>query len=157
MPFRIFSPVMGHAVTVLLFLHGAIHLIGYAKASGLAEIPRLQTIGRAEGLLWLAAGWLLLAGAGLRIAWPAWWWVAAAPGVLLSQVAIATAFRDAKLGTILNLILLFPLVYSMVQALPSSLVSRYQREARSQVFETRATRIVSGAAPWMDFHAEQES
>lgn len=145
MPFRTLTPFVGHALTILLCAHGAIHFLGFAKAFGMVELSALRPIGRGHGLLWLVAGWLLLAGAALRVAWPEWWWVAAAPGVLLSEIAIVTAFRDAKLGTVPNLILLLPIVYAMAQALPSSLPSRYVRDASAEANRAPTTPVVTEA------------
>ena len=58
-------------VLVLLAVHGLIHLMGFAKASGYAQLPQLtQPISREMGLLWLAAGLLVTASAVMVAAWP---------------------------------------------------------------------------------------
>ena len=42
---------------VLLAIHGAIHLVGFVKAFGLAELPRFGSpVTRPNGLVWLGAG-----------------------------------------------------------------------------------------------------
>ncbi len=48
----------------LLLLHGLIHLMGFAKAFGYAELPQLtQSISREWGVLWLLARGLVVATA----------------------------------------------------------------------------------------------
>jgi len=56
----------------LLLLHGLIHLMGFAKAFGYAELPQLtQPISREWGVLWLLAGGLVVATAMMLAAlWP---------------------------------------------------------------------------------------
>ena len=51
------------ALIGLLILHGLIHLMGFAKAFGYAELPQLtQPISRDWGVVWLLAGGLVVAG-----------------------------------------------------------------------------------------------
>jgi hypothetical protein len=48
----------------LLIFHGIIHSLGFVKAFELAELPLLRhPIGRPLGVLWLAAGLLMIASA----------------------------------------------------------------------------------------------
>ena len=55
---------MRWVVVVLLAVHGLIHLMGFAKAFGYAELPQLtQPISREVGVLWLGAGVLVVASA----------------------------------------------------------------------------------------------
>jgi hypothetical protein len=50
------------ALIGLLLLHGLIHLMGFAKAFGYAELPQLtQPIPREWGLVWLLSGGLVIA------------------------------------------------------------------------------------------------
>lgn len=88
---------------LLLLLHGAIHLMGFAKAFGFAKLAQLrQPIGRPLGLLWLGAA-LVLGLAALQAA-TLWgdWRLAAGLGLLLSQGVILTSWSDAKAGTVAN-------------------------------------------------------
>ena len=55
---------MRWALIGLLLLHGFIHLMGFAKAFGYAEMPQLtQPISREWGVVWLLAGGLVVATA----------------------------------------------------------------------------------------------
>ena len=99
------------AFVALVVIHGLIHLMGVAKGLGLAELPQLtQPISRSLGALWLAAALAMLATAVALVAAPRWWWAIAAVAVVLSQVAIAGSWRDARVGTVANVIILVGVV-----------------------------------------------
>ncbi len=91
----------------LLLIHGLIHLMGFAKAFGYAELPQLtQPISRTLGAAWLAAALLFLASVVALFAWPRGWWLIGAAALVLSQVVIVASWRDAKFGTLANALVL---------------------------------------------------
>jgi hypothetical protein len=95
----------------LLFVHAIIHLAGFLKAFGLAEVAALaQPIGRTAGLGWLLAGTILLVAAGLYLTKVPSWWSVALVGIIISQALIFTYWSEAKYGTIANVILLLPVL-----------------------------------------------
>ena len=56
---------------IVLVIHGLIHLLGFAKAFGLADLPQLtQPVPSVLGLLWLLAAFLFLATAAALFVWP---------------------------------------------------------------------------------------
>lgn len=111
----------------LLALHGLIHLMGFAKAFGLAELPQLtQPISRGMGLAWLGAALGVLATAGLVAAGERWWWAVGLGAVVLSQIVIVSSWGDAKFGTALNLIILAAVVYGFASEGPLSFRERYR-------------------------------
>lgn len=117
-------------VIVLLGLHGAIHMLGFASALGLQRgLPFQKPVGPLAGALWLAAGALLLAAAGLLLARSRLWWVAGLPAVLASQVLIFVWWRDARFGTIANVILLVPIVMALAGVMPGSAWQRLRAHA----------------------------
>jgi hypothetical protein len=117
------------AFAVLLALHGAVHLLGFAKGFGLAEVAALkQPVSRAGGVLWLLAAALFLAAGALLYAAPVRWWVAAAPALLLSQALILGAWADARFGTVANAVVLAPLAVTLLGLAPWSLRAEYRRE-----------------------------
>lgn|SRR5688572_20578990 len=88
---------------LLLVLHGLIHVLGFAKAFGLADLPQLrEPISVMGGLVWLAAGLLFVASAVALFAWQRAWWAVAAAAVVISVIAIAFSWNDAKFGLIAN-------------------------------------------------------
>jgi hypothetical protein len=94
-------------VAILLFVHGLIHLMGFLKAFGFAEIPQLtQHYPKTEGLVWLAiAVTFVFTAVLLWIKSPIWFWIALL-SVGASQLLIVLHWQDAKFGTIANAIIL---------------------------------------------------
>lgn len=116
---------------IVVLAHGLIHLLGFAKAFGLAELPQLtQPIPRGRGLLWLTAGLLMLATAASLLVWPRGWWLLGALALVISQVVILSSWRDAKAGTVANLILLAGVLYGLASEGPWSLRADYERSTR---------------------------
>ncbi|MCC6538257.1 MAG: hypothetical protein IT162_11945 [Bryobacterales bacterium] len=111
----------------LLAVHGLIHLLGFAKAFGYAEISQLkQPVSAAAGVAWLAGCLAFLAAAILYLAGASSWWpLAAGLAIALSQILIFTAWGDAKFGTVANLLILLPATAAALDARPTSFRHRY--------------------------------
>jgi len=113
---------------LVLCLHGVIHLLGFMKAFGLAKLPQLtQTISHPWGLLWLAAGAMLLVTAALLPLALRWWWVVGAVAVVTSQAVIVTSWSDARFGTLINLVVLVGVAWGCAHRGPWSLPAAYER------------------------------
>lgn len=94
--------------------HGLIHLMGFAKAFGLAELPQLtQPVSRGAGVAWLAAASLILGAVAMAWSGSRHWWVPGLLGAAVSQAVIATAWGDAKFGTVGNVILLIGVFHAL--------------------------------------------
>lgn len=129
----------------VLAVHGLIHLMGFAKAFGYAELPQLTVpISRAAGLVWLAAAILVLATALLVFVWPRGWWALGILALIVSQVVIVWSWTDAKYGTVANLILLVGVVFGFLFHGPGSFRAEFDREA------TRVVGLDETAAPVTD-------
>src|SRR5690242_2153275 len=95
------------AFAIVLVVHGLIHLLGFAKAFGLAELPQLtQPIAPWSGVLWLVAAVLFVAATAGLFVWPRWWWAIGACAIVVSMFVIVPSWPDAKFGAIANLIAL---------------------------------------------------
>lgn len=95
----------------VVLLHGIIHVMGFMKAFRLADLPQLQfDISRPVGVLWLLTAVLFIMASGAFTLKREWWWVLAAPALVVSQILIVLSWSDAKFGTIANLIVLVPAV-----------------------------------------------
>jgi hypothetical protein len=113
---------------IVVVIHGLIHLMGFAKAFGFAELPQLtQPISRSLGLLWLAAAILLVASMVALVVWPRWWWLPGTLALIVSQGIIASSWGDAKMGTLVNLVLLVGVLYGFAAHGPWSLGAEYER------------------------------
>ena len=92
---------------LIVILHALIHLLGFTKAFGFAEINQLTIpISKPLGLLWIAALLLLMHSTIMFIANNNLWWSAAFAGIIISQILIIIFWQDAKFGTIPNIIIL---------------------------------------------------
>ena len=124
-------------VVVLLTGHGLIHLLGAAKGFGLAEVNQLtQPISPGAAVLWLVAAVLVLASAALLAAGaPTWWWVVAGAAALTSQVAVATSWGDARVGTVINVLLIAGAAYGFASVGPTSYHAQWQHRAARALAE----------------------
>ncbi len=117
------------AFAVFLVVHGLIHLLGFAKAFGLARLPQLtQPITPLFGLLWLAAAVLFLAAAVSIFVGPRWWWAIGACAVAVSMLAIAPSWIDARFGALANLLALIGIAFGLLAHGPGSLRADYDRD-----------------------------
>lgn len=120
------------AFSLLLTLHAIIHIMGFAKAFGLASLEQLRVpISRPMGMLWLVAAVLLLAAVAALFTAPRWFWLIGALGLAASQTAITTSWGDARFGTIVNVVLLATVIYAAFAWGPFGLRAEYERLVRS--------------------------
>lgn len=93
--------------TILLLLHGLIHLMGFIKAFNLGKIDQLtQEIPRFHGALWLLATLLFIITTISYLMNFEKWWLIGIFAVVVSQLLIFMFWQDAKFGTIANIIIL---------------------------------------------------
>ena len=117
---------MWRILLVVLVVHGVIHVMGFAKAFGLVAMPQLtQPISREMGLLWLAAAGLMTISAVLSVLSPRHWWIGGALALIVSQLAIVSAWRDAWAGTIINGVLLLAVLHGFLTQGPWSFRSEF--------------------------------
>ncbi|MCC5908140.1 MAG: hypothetical protein JJU13_18130 [Balneolaceae bacterium] len=115
---------MRSIVFAFLLIHGCIHLMGFVKAFGLAEVSELTLpISRTWGLLWLAAALILVIAGVLWLLKLDSWWIAATIGIILSQILVIVYWQDARFGTIPNLIILTVLVAGFLRHSPPHPIS----------------------------------
>src|SRR5687768_16300477 len=105
--------------TLFLLFHGLLHLPSFITAFSLARINELtgKTLLplsgisiKIAGILWLFTGLLFTITAIAYLVKKYWWWLAGAIAIIISQVLIIIFWPDAKFGTIINIILLLPVV-----------------------------------------------
>src|SRR5688572_3297103 len=116
---------MRYLIVALFGLHGLLHVIG------------LQW-GKAVGAVWGIASLVLLGAAAMLLLRNDHWWMVAAAGLLLSQILIVTHWKQARAGTVLNLVLAIPIVVAAGQA-------RFHRH--SQLAVQRLVARVPATAP----------
>ena len=92
---------------IIVGLHGIIHLFGFIKAFGFSEFNAIsQPISKSLGILWLLAFIFFAVYIVLLSSQSNYGWVIGFMAVLLSQFLIITFWKDAKFGTVINLVIL---------------------------------------------------
>ncbi len=134
-------------LTFLFIIHGLIHLMGFAKAFDLAQLPLLQAfVPPPVGLVWLAAAMLLVISGVLLLVGIKRWWLAAALGIVLSQILIFSTWSDAKVGTMANVILVIPVVVAALGAAPWNFRAAYKRNVTVRLNQPpAATKLLAEA------------
>jgi len=121
---------MRFTLAFVLVVHALIHLMGFAKAFGYAQLPQLAIpISRSMGVVWLLATLLLLAAAAALWIAPRTFWIIGGIGVVVSQVAIVASWGDARFGTLANVVVLMAVAYGAFAWGPFGLRADYLRHA----------------------------
>lgn len=91
----------------IILIHGLIHLMGFVKSVKPGSIQQITAhVSKPMGLLWLLTALLFLIVFILWIVKNNYWsWVCFA-AIIASQILVFSVWKDAKAGTIANLILL---------------------------------------------------
>jgi len=131
---------------IIIAIHSLIHLMGFVKAFNLAELSQLtQSISKTSGIIWLLTSLLFLCSLGLYVFQKQEWLMVATVAVVLSQIVIIQSWTDAKFGTIANMIILFPIIISFMNTLPSSYKNIYKTEVQIRLNDIYDTSVVSEA------------
>jgi len=133
-------------VVALLIVHGLVHVMGFAKSFGFAELPQLtQSISRGWGLLWLAAGLLVMASAAAMLISPRSVWIIGVVALVLSQVVILSAWHDAWAGTVGNLLLVLVVAHGWFTEGPRSFRATFDRDVAAGVARSTGAPVVTEA------------
>ncbi len=92
----------------VIFIHGAIHLLGFIKAFNISRIDHQLTlnVSRTMGILWLLTGVLFFILTFLYLTGYKNWYYIAVAGALISQSLIFGFWADAKAASLVNLLIL---------------------------------------------------
>jgi hypothetical protein len=102
------------AFLIIVFLHGLIHLFGFVKGFGFKEVKELTLpISKSMGLFWLTATVLFVIYVILHFTNNRYAWLVGLIAVVISQILVVIFWKDAKFGTIPNLIVLVASVVSL--------------------------------------------
>jgi hypothetical protein len=120
--------------------------MGFAKAFGYAKLPQLtQPISHVMGLLWLAAGLLVVASAVILVARPRGFWIIGAVALVVSQAVILWAWRDAWAGTVVNIVLLLAVAHGWFTEGPTSFRAQFDRDVAAGLARPLETHVVTEA------------
>jgi hypothetical protein len=119
---------------IIAAAHGLIHLMGFVKAYGIAELPQLtQPVSKLSGIAWLACTVFFLTALALLLLNNDSWWIPGIAAVIISQVLIIIYWGDAKFGTIANIIISIPVLISLVNISPDSYKNVFIKESKAGI------------------------
>jgi hypothetical protein len=102
---------MRTVLTIIIGIHGIIHLFGFLKAFDIVKFEAIsEPISKSYGIVWLLAFILLSAALVLIVFRKDYWWVVGIVGVVLSQFIISVYWKDAQFGTLLNFYILVAII-----------------------------------------------
>jgi hypothetical protein len=131
---------MRRLFAIVLVTHGLIHLLGFAKAFRVAELPQLtQPISLLFGVLWLATSLLFLATALTLFARPRWWWALGVISVCVSMLAISQSWTDARAGAFANIVIFVGVIFGFLVQGPFSLRAAYERDVEEGLARSAVT------------------
>ena len=108
--------ILRYLLVLLLSVHGLLHLIGFLSGYRLAKINQLISSPSKPGAIaWMITALLFTIATLQYLNKKEYWWMAASLAILLSQTLIILHWKDARFGTIINLILLIPLILAFAR------------------------------------------
>ncbi|MFY7838677.1 MAG: DUF6544 family protein [Lacibacter sp.] len=133
---------MKYLFSFLLFVHGLIHLMGFAKGFGYGKLPALtKFISKPTAAIWLFAAVLFTAAAVLHVLKKENWPLFAVVAVVVSQLLIVWYWKDAKMGTVANLVILLITVPALGDWQFNRMYKEEVRHLLSQPVTSTATNI----------------
>lgn len=125
---------------LVLLVHGLIHLMGFAKAFQLAQIDQLSmSISKPLGLVWLLTGILFIVTFALAFLKQDGWPILAIVAIIVSQVLIIIFWKDAKFGTIANIIILMA---SIIGFATIQFGNSYKKDVSSAMEKTNFREVI---------------
>ncbi|MDZ7757985.1 DUF6544 family protein [Rhodohalobacter sp.] len=130
--------------SLIILIHGLIHLLGFFKAFDIGDVNQLTAaISKPVGIIWLIATVLFLMTALTYLLNYSVWPFLAMIAVIVSQVLIFTVWGDAKFGTIANIIVLLAAIPAIGHFMFSNMVEHEQTVFLEQVTRPSGTVIAS--------------
>jgi hypothetical protein len=124
--------IMNYAFSILILLHGSIHLMGFVKGFKFAEIQNLASeISITSAIFWLLAFSLFAMSAIGFMLEKNFWLVFAVLAVAVSSVLIVSTWSDAKFGMIPNVIILIVVLVSLSSLRMNKMITRETQEILS--------------------------
>jgi len=120
---------MKYIFSILIFLHGTIHIMGFLKGFKIAQISNLQIdISPVSGIFWLIAFLLFaLSATGFALGKDFWLYFAV-PALIISAYLVISTWIDAKYGMIPNAIILFVALVSLSSCSINKMIARETEE-----------------------------
>ena len=105
---------MKTAFLIIVLFHGLIHLLGFVKGFGLKEVKELTLpVSKPMGFIWLSAAILFFTYGILNFLNTKYAWLIGLIAVVISQVLVILFWKDARFGTIPNILILVVAIFSL--------------------------------------------
>lgn len=105
--------MLKYLLAFIILIHGIIHFMSFAKAFNYNNITQIsKEISKPSGMLWLLTAFLFIAATIILLVKKDAWIFVGLTAVIITQILIFTVWKDAKFGTIANIIILVAAVLS---------------------------------------------
>jgi hypothetical protein len=109
--------MLKYIIAFIILIHGLIHFMGFAKAFGYGNITRLGEVSKPMSSLWLLVAFLFITVTILLLFKKDAWIIMGMIAAILSQLLIISAWKDAKFGTVANIMLVVFAILSIKKLL----------------------------------------
>ncbi|HLV70753.1 MAG TPA: DUF6544 family protein [Xanthomarina sp.] len=149
---------MKYVFSIIILIHGLIHLLGFIKGFNLTETNSLsQSISKPIGILWLLTFLLFLTTTATYIKNYKFWFVFAFITLILSQILILMFWKDAKFGTLANVLIFLVSLYAygkfqfnnMVKNETKQVLQHISAEKPSVILEKDLTHLPEIVQKWL--------
>lgn len=143
---------------IIVLLHGLIHLLGFVKGFELKEVKELTLpISKPLAVVWCTATILFLTYGVLSLLNSKYAWLIGIIAVIFSQALIIFFWKDAKFGTIPNIIILAVSIVSfgyynfqkLIQQETTQLLNRNISTEKRTLNESDLTRLPEPVKNWL--------
>lgn len=105
--------MLHYLLAIVLFIHGLLHLMGYSKAFKYSGIKHIEAhISRPIGMLWIMGCLFFIATGVLFLLNNDYWQIVGLISIAISQIVIIVGWKNARYGTIANLLILTAIIIS---------------------------------------------
>lgn len=123
---------MKYLLAFIILTHGLIHIMGFAKAFGYGNVTQLtRDISKISGIFWLGVFILFSVAAVFLLSNKDIWATLVIVAAIISQILIISVWKDAKFGTVANVVIL-------VLTIPVWSAQRFESRFRTDVNELLA-------------------
>jgi hypothetical protein len=110
--------MLHYLLAIIIFIHGLIHLMGYSKAFHYTDIKNIKAhISRPVGALWIMACILFIITGILLLINNDYWRIIGIVSIVLSQLVVIMGWKDARYGTIANLLIVAAIIATQYTSL----------------------------------------
>jgi len=150
---------MKYIIGIIILIHGAIHILGFLKAFSFAGIKELTLpVSKLQGLAWLITALLFAAYLVCYLLQNQFSWIIGLIAVIISQLLIIYFWKDARFGTIPNLLILVILAASfghysftkLVQKETTAILSRVNHSSNRIITEDDIGQLPVPVKKWLE-------